>query len=119
MTDFFVNEDFFKMLDELVADTKIIIDRPKGTQHPKYPDFIYKVNYGYLQHTLSTDGGGIDVWRGSLKEQKVNGIAVTVDCIKKNSEIKVLIGCTEQEMQYINTVQNKTSDSKGIIIKRP
>ena len=66
------NEDFGSALDELVANSEIVIDRPKGTAHPRFPDFIYKVDYGYLNHTTSMDGGGIDVWVGSDKEKKVD-----------------------------------------------
>ena len=42
-----VNEEFWNALDKLVAQSEIVIDRPKGTPHPKYSDFIYKVDYGY------------------------------------------------------------------------
>ena len=56
------NNDFWRALDSLVDNSEIVIDRPKGTAHPKYPDFIYKVDYGYLKNTSSMDGAGIDVW---------------------------------------------------------
>ena len=59
------NNDFWRALDSLVDNSEIVIDRPKGTAHPKYPDFIYKVDYGYLKNTSSMDGAGIDVWIGS------------------------------------------------------
>ena len=80
------NEDFWKVLEELVNDSEIIIDRPKGTAHPKYPNFIYKVDYGYLKETSSMDGGGIDVWVGS-GEKQIDAIICIVDLIKKDSEI--------------------------------
>ena len=59
------NVEFWNALDKLVNNSEIIIDRPKGTSHPKYPDFIYRVDYGYLKDTTSMDGAGIDVWVGS------------------------------------------------------
>lgn len=34
-------KEFWNALDELVSNSEIVIDRPKGTSHPKYPDFIY------------------------------------------------------------------------------
>lgn len=40
------------------------------------------------------DGAGIDVWVGS-DEKKVDAIMCIVDLMKKDSEIKILIGCTE------------------------
>ena len=33
------NPEFWLALDKLIADSEIIIDRPKGSQHPRY-DFI-------------------------------------------------------------------------------
>ena len=47
------NEDFWKALDELVSNSEIVIDRPRGSAHPRFPDFIYKVDYGYLKDTAS------------------------------------------------------------------
>jgi inorganic pyrophosphatase len=49
--------------------SEIVIDRPKGTVHPKYPEFAYQVDYGYLKDTSSMDGAGIDVWVGSGKNR--------------------------------------------------
>lgn len=54
------NEDFWKALDELVSNSEIVIDRPRGSAHPRFPNFIYKVDYGYLKNTSSMDGAGID-----------------------------------------------------------
>ena len=111
------NAEFWKALDQLVNDSEIIIDRPKGTAHPKYPDFIYKVDYGYLKDTSSMDGGGIDVWVGS-DEKKINAIMCIVDLLKKDSEIKILIGCTEEEKMIIYETHNDTPFMKGVLIRR-
>lgn len=111
------NEDFWKALEELVNDSEIIIDRPKGTAHPKYPNFIYKVDYGYLKETSSMDGGGIDVWVGS-GEKQIDAIICIVDLIKKDSEIKILIGCTEEEKDIVYKTHNETPFMKGILIRR-
>ncbi len=48
------NTDFWRTLDELVRQSEIVIDRPKGKAHPKFPDFIYKVDYGYIENTYSS-----------------------------------------------------------------
>ncbi len=111
------NREFWKTLDELVADSIIVIDRPKGTAHPKYPDFIYKIDYGYLKETTSMDGGGIDVWIGT-GEKKIDAIMCIVDLIKRDSEIKILIGCTEEEKQIIYQTHNETEYMKGVLIRR-
>ena len=108
---------FWKALDELVDNSEIIIDRPKGTSHPKYPDFLYRVDYGYLKGTSSMDGDGIDVWVGT-GEKKIDAIMCIVDLLKKDSEIKILIGCTEEEKKIIYETHNETQFMKGILITR-
>jgi inorganic pyrophosphatase len=112
------NTDFWRNLDELVRQSKIIIDRPKGTAHPKFPDFIYKVDYGYLENTSSMDGAGIDVWVGTKESRSIDAIICIVDLMKKDSEIKILIGCTEEEKEIIYKTHNETQYMKGILIER-
>lgn len=111
------DEDFWKALDNLIDNSEIVIDRPKGTLHPKYPDFIYQVDYGYLKGTSSMDGSGIDVWVGS-GEKRIVAIMCTVDLMKKDSEIKILIGCTEEEMMKVYQTHNEPQYMKGILIRR-
>ena len=98
------NEDFWKALDELVNSSEIVIDRPKGSAHPKFPDFVYRVDYGYLKDTTSMDSAGIDVWVGS-DDKKIDAIMCIVDLMKKDSEIKILIGCTEEEKMEVYRTQ--------------
>ena len=111
------NEDFWKALDELVNSSEIVIDRPRGSAHPRFPNFIYKVDYGYLKDTASMDGGGIDVWVGS-GEKKIDAIMCIVDLRKKDSEIKILVGCTEEEKLEIYKTHNETQYMKGVLIRR-
>lgn len=111
------NSEFWDALDELVTNSEIVIDRPKGTAHPKYPNFIYRVDYGYLKDTSSMDDAGIDVWVGS-SEKKIDAIMCIVDLIKKDSEIKILIGCTEEEKAIVYETHNETQFMKGILIRR-
>ena len=108
------NTDFWKTLDKLVVESKIIIDRPKGSCHPKYPDCIYPVDYGYLEGTSSMDGGGIDVWKGTSGDY-IDAVICTVDLLKRDSEIKILIGCNEEEKQL--AIPNNEY-MKGILIRR-
>lgn len=110
--------EFWNALDTLVSGSKIVIDRPKGTRHPKYPTLLYEVDYGYLQNTASMDGGGIDLWRGSASNPAVDAVICIVDLMKRDSEIKILIGCTEGEKQTILAFHNQSEYMKGILIRR-
>lgn len=111
------DSSFWEAIDDLVNQSEIIIDRPKGSAHPKYPNFIYKVDYGYLKNTSSMDGAGIDVWVGT-NGNRVNAIMCIVDLLKRDSEIKILIGCTDKEKALIYETHNETQYMKGILIER-
>ena len=111
------NVDFWKELDELVNSSEIVIDRPRGSAHPRFPNFIYKVDYGYLKNTASMDGAGIDVWVGS-GDKKIDAIMCIVDLMKRDSEIKILVGCTEEEKLEVYKTHNETQYMKGVLIRR-
>ena len=40
------------------------------------------------------------------------------DLIKKDSEIKILLGCTEEEKTIIYETHNETQFMKGVLIRR-
>lgn len=109
--------EFWEKLDRLVVEHEIVIDRPKGSAHPRYPSLIYPLDYGYLKGTSSMDGGGIDVWLGGLGGKRLDAIIVTIDMYKKDSEIKLLLGCTPAEKQTILTMLNERMMS-AILIER-
>ena len=111
------NPAFWQALDELVRSSEIVIDRPRGSAHPRYPEMIYRVDHGYLKDTSSMDGSGIDVWVGT-GEKRVDAIMCIIDLMKRDSEIKLLIGCTEEEKQIVYEVHNESEYMKGVLIRR-
>ncbi len=113
-----MDEAFWNALEELIRTSEIIIDRPKGTAHPRYPALIYPLDYGYLRDTASMDGGGIDVWSGSDAGRRLDAILCTVDLTKRDSEIKLLIGCTEDEKSAVYALHNNSEFMKGVLIRR-
>ena len=109
---------YWKGLDQLVANYELVIDRPRGTSHPRYPDFIYPFDYGYLKDTQAMDQDGIDVWVGTLAERRVTAIICTVDLLKKDAELKILLACTPQEAATILKTHNDGPQS-AILMMRP
>ncbi|NEU81080.1 inorganic pyrophosphatase [Nostoc sp. UIC10630] len=110
--------DFWLKLDRLVALNNLKIDRPKGTSHPRYPSFVYPLNYGYLENTHSGDGADIDVWIGSLSSKKVTAVICSVDLEKRDTEIKILLGCTSEERQTILDIHNTGSQSAILLVRK-
>ena len=93
--------NFWIFLDRLVAQSEVVIDRPQGSAHPRYPAAIYPLDYGYLEGTSSGDGQGIDLWRGSVAMGRLDAVVCTVDLGKRDVEIKLLLGCTAAEKEQI------------------
>jgi inorganic pyrophosphatase len=92
---------FWATLETLLSTHKLVIDRPSGAAHPRYPDLIYPLDYGYIEGTTAGDGDGIDLWIGSLGGTALTGILCTFDTVKRDAEIKLLAGCTEQDVATI------------------
>jgi len=93
--------EFWSTLEQLVSDSEIKIDRPKGSAHPKFESIIYPLDYGYLEGTTGGDGHGVDVWVGSGDRSQVNGVVATVDVYKKDAELKILLGCSEGDAYMV------------------
>lgn len=117
MTSQPVNDRFWQAADELIATSKIVIDRPKGSRHPRFESITYPLDYGYLVGTSAIDGGGVDVWIGSQPDLGVVGILASVDLFKRDAEIKLLFGCTEEEINLPLSTSNTESQS-AILIRR-
>lgn len=109
---------FWTKLDRLIASHEIVIDRPKGSAHPRFPDLVYPLDYGYLKSTSSGDGNEIDVWRGSLESNKLVAVICTVDTRKKDVEVKLLIGCNDREITVVNKFHNQGKLMSGILLRR-
>ncbi len=113
-----INEAFWEAMDRLVSESRIGIDRPKGVQPPDFPSIVYPVAYGYLSGTTSMDGHGIDVWVGSAFSRTVGAVMCTIDLQKKDSEVKILLGCTPNEKALIYDFHNAGVNMKGLLITR-
>lgn len=95
------DEDFWEEMTRLAASSLIVIDRAQGTTHPRHPGMMYPFDYGYIEGTSASDGDGIDVFIGSQSDRALTGILCTFDTIKRDAEIKVLLGCTMRDVWVI------------------
>ena len=110
--------DFWKKLDSLYESSEIVLDHPKGTYHKDWPGLYYPLDYGYLTNTTGGDGQGIDLWLGTVEPRAIKAIVCMVDITKRDAEIKLLIGCSEEEIGIIERFHSGQHQS-AIIIRRP
>jgi inorganic pyrophosphatase len=111
MTD----DDFWSRLASFGSGASVVVDRPKGSAHPEIPELIYPLDYGYLTNLRSGDGDGVDVWIGSLKHQLITGVICTVDVGKRDTEVKILLGCTRAEQRRILSLHNRDNQRAVLI----
>ncbi len=109
--------DFWEGLDALVAEKGIFVDRPKGTRHDRFTDFVYPYDYGYIKNTVSTDGEELDVWIGTAAHHRVTGILNIVDRDKRDTEMKILYNCTLHEMEHIFIINNQMMMSAVMLLR--
>lgn len=53
------NKDYSNIFSKTVKGK---IDRPLGTTHPRHPDMIYPINYGFVSDVFAGDGAEQDVY---------------------------------------------------------
>jgi len=69
---------------------------------------IYPLDYGYLEGTSGGDGNEVDVWLGSVVAGKLDAVVCTVDMLKRDVEIKLLVGCTPEEKATVCRFLNES-----------
>jgi inorganic pyrophosphatase len=113
-----VRAEFWIKLDRILAAHDVVIDRPKNSRHPQFPEIIYPFDYGYLKDTSSGDGNEMDVCRGTLGKNLLVAVICTVDILKQDTETKLLVDCTEEEISLVDRFYNSSEYMSGIILRR-
>jgi inorganic pyrophosphatase len=108
---------FWHHVQQLLETSEVVIDRPAGSCHPRYPDMVYPLDYGYLSGTRAADGDGIDVWVGGLSPPRLTAIVCTVDLAKRDAEIKVLVGCSPDDIAIVLAFHNQGSQAALTVLR--
>ena len=92
----------------LGKEVEVIIDRPLGSKHPKH-GFEYKVNYGYVEGVMSSDGEEMDVYFLGTNEplQKATGFCIAILHRKDDDDDKLIIapkGFVASDYEIMKTV---------------
>ena len=71
------NKDYIDIIGTKVSGK---IDRPLGTSHPRHPDMIYPINYGYVEGVFAGDGAEQDIYLfgGDEPVQTYTGVVTAV-----------------------------------------
>ena len=83
--------------ERLLRERGVVIDRPRGQPHPRFPEIIYPLDYGYIPSTVGGDGAEVDVFVGS-GDSGLTAALITHDLGKGDRELKLLWNTTEAEI---------------------
>lgn len=109
---------FLAALDELIRRATLRIDRPRGSAHPRFPEVVYPVDYGFLEDTGGGDAEGVDVFRGSAAGAGLVGVALTADLTKRDVEVKLLLDCSEDEIELVEHFLQERLRLNAAVIRR-
>jgi inorganic pyrophosphatase len=109
--------DFWKHLGES-SNPAIVIDRARGSRHPKYPEFLQPLDYGYLEGISGGDGSEIDIRCGCGDRSRLTGVVCTADSVKCDAELKIITGCAAAEAETVLRAHNAGPQS-AILIMNP
>lgn len=100
----------------------VTVDRPLGSRHPKHPDMIYPVNYGYIEGVFAPDGEEQDVYIIGVNEpiEKFEGVVIAVIHRRDDVEDKLVaapvgMSFTKDEIAAAVEFTEKYFDSEVII----
>ena len=100
----------------------VTVDRPLGSTHPKHPDLIYSVNYGYIEGIVGGDGEwqdayilGVDVPVSEFLGEVIAIIHRTNDCEDKLVVVPEGVTFTADEIIRATYFQEQFFKSEIII----
>jgi len=98
---------------------KVTIDRPLDLKHPKY-DFIYEVNYGYIEGVMAPDGEELDAYLLGINEpvKEYTGICIAIAHRKDDDDklivVPKVIEIKDEEILKLINFQEKWFDTEII-----
>ncbi|NDJ53414.1 MAG: inorganic pyrophosphatase [Chloroflexi bacterium] len=114
-----MDTQFWNALEDLAARHQIKIDKPRGSKHAQIANLTYPVDYGYLDGTRSKRGGGVELYMGTLGNLNVTGVISMLDLSDYGSTMKLLIGCSAQEMADAVAVEKRGGVAATLIVRNP
>ena len=110
------NAYFWQKVDTIFLSSNVNIIRHKGEVQPQFKNLIYPTEYGHLDET--GNGNPISVYMGTKNHSEITGLIVAADILQKTIDVKLLLGCTEEEVNDVLHFLNQTDFQKTVLIRR-
>lgn len=118
MNEFENNAYFWQKIDTLYLSGTRKLIKHKGEQHDSFKNLVYPIDYARIEDMKSVSGHGVAVYLGSGNRNKVSALIVAADILEKELDVKVLAGCTEEEIHDVLTYLNQTEFQKTVLMRR-
>jgi inorganic pyrophosphatase len=79
---------------------RIEMDRPIGTPHPKHPDIIYPINYGYVPGVFGGDGEELDVYLLGVGEPVGEYTAKIIGIVHRRNDVEDKLVAAPEKMSF-------------------
>ena len=112
------NAYFWQKVDNLYLSSGFKQTRKKGDVHPVFKNLIYPTDYGHVKDTKSISGEGVSVYAGTLSRSKITALVIAADILARELDVKVLVGCTDEEVEAVLRFLNQTDYQKTVLIRR-
>ncbi len=117
MAEYENNAFFWQKLDTLYLSSNLTMTKRKGEVHDQFANLVYPVDYGRLEDTNGIVDG-VSVYIGSKSKSSITALVVAADILKKTLDVKILAGCTEEEVDDVLRYLNQTEFQKTVLIRR-
>ena len=99
--------------DYIGKTVTVKMDRPKGSRHPKW-GFIYPVNYGFIENTISGDGEELDAYVLGVDEplEEFTGTVIAIIHRTNDNDDKLIVAeknknFTDEEIRKMTYFQEQ------------
>ena len=87
---FFVSEEIYMDFRDVIGSkVRITVDRPLGSLHPRFPDMLYEVNYGFVEGVVGGDGEWQDAYILGVDEPVTEFVGVVLAVIRRRNDSEV------------------------------
>ena len=108
---------FWQKMDSLYLSAEFVITDKKGGCVKDFPDLLYPCDFGYLKmpkHDLQSE---IKCFKGT-KGESIGQAVICANIIDKCIDVRLLIGCSDDEQYEILRFLNLLDQQKAILVRR-
>lgn len=112
------NAYFWQKVDTLYLSGTRKLIKKKGERHDEFQNLVFPLDYARIVDMKSVSGHGVAVYMGSENRNKVSALIIAADILAKELDVKVLAGCTDEEIDDVLRYLNQTDFQKTVLIRR-